>query len=159
MSKTKQPKGASAAFFKAATKGDTAKLKALVDAGQQVDARDDSGKTALMRASERGHIEAVRTLLALDADAKATVTDRDSIWFGCNAVIFAAQSGIAGLAELLINVSASPNCAASDGNTPLSIAVEHQSPRLVEALLKADAAVTDPMLVTSVWSGTTNVGV
>ncbi len=108
-----------------------------------------------MRASAAGHIETVRLLLAVGTDAKAPVMDRDSIWFGCNAVIFAAQSGSAELVELLLNAGASPNCVASDGNTPLSFAVEQQSPRMVKALLKAGARVTEAMLVTSVWNGAT----
>jgi ankyrin repeat protein len=158
MSKPRQTaKDNGAAFFKAANKGEIPKLKALLDAGQKVDARDGTGKTALMRAAERGHIETVRILLASGADASASVSDRDSIWFGCNALIFAAQSGNTELVELLINAGALPRDAATDGNTPLSFAIERQSPRMVEALLKAGAPLTDDTLVTSVWNANAEV--
>lgn len=154
MSKARQSSNASGAiFFKAAAKGDAAKLKSLLNAAQKVDARDESGKTALMRAAEHGHLDAVRVLIAGGADAKAVVPDRDSLWHGCNALIFAAQGGNADVAELILKGGASPNCSASDGNTPLSLAVEGKSPRMVEALLKAGAQPTDAILVAAVWAG------
>src|SRR5688572_20152517 len=123
------------AFFRAAAKGDCAKLRAMLGAGQNVDARDDAGKTALLRAAERGHIAAAQVLLTAGADASASVSDRDSVWYGCNSLLFAAQSGSPELVELLIKSEASLKCEAADGTTPLGLAVEHRSPRMVKALL------------------------
>jgi ankyrin repeat protein len=158
VNKTKQRQQAdTAAFFKVVAKGDIARLKAQLDAGQRVDARDDTGKTALMRAAEHGNVEATRALLTAGANANASVSDRDSIWFGCNALIFAAQSGDAELVELLTRAGASPACAAADATTPLSIAVEHKSPRTVGVLLKAGAPLAKDILVASVWNNTADV--
>jgi ankyrin repeat protein len=144
-------------FFKAAIKSDVAKLKGLLTLGQDVDVRDEAGRTALMRAAEHGQVEAARTLLAAGSDANATVSDRDSIWYGCNALISAAEGGAAQLAELLIKAGATPNCEAADGTTPLSIAVEQRSAPMVELLLKAGAPLGKDILVSSVWNSTSEV--
>jgi ankyrin repeat protein len=155
MSKTKQTaKGNDATFFRAAAKGDVARLQTLLGAGQKVDVRDETGRTALMSAAECGRLDAARVLLGSGADATASVSDRDSVWFGCNAVIFAAQRGIAELVELLLEAGASPKCVAANGTTPLGLAVEHQSRGMVKALLKAGAPPNVDSLVTSVWNGT-----
>jgi ankyrin repeat protein len=46
-------------------------VNALVEAGADIEAKDDNGETALMKASFWGNIEAVRALLAAGADRKA----------------------------------------------------------------------------------------
>src|SRR5688572_527444 len=124
-------KDGNAVFFKAAARGDVARLKALIAAGQDVDARDQVGRTALMLAAEGGHINAARILLAVGADAKAAVSDRDAISYGCNALLFAAESGNEEMAELLIKAGASPKCETADESSPLSFAVERESERMV----------------------------
>ena len=46
------------------------KIKLLLENGFDVNARDSSGKTGLMKASAKGHLEAVKLLLENGADAK-----------------------------------------------------------------------------------------
>lgn len=46
----------------AAWAGHTNTVKALLNAGAEVDAKDDKGKTTLMRATEKGHAEIVQLL-------------------------------------------------------------------------------------------------
>ena len=104
-----------------------------------------------MRAAEQGRVESAKALWAAGANANATVTNRDSIRSGCNALIFAAKSGNAELVELLIGAGASPNCRAADAATPLSLAVEHGSVRMVQALLQAGAPLPTDILLASVW--------
>ncbi|MEK7781208.1 MAG: ankyrin repeat domain-containing protein, partial [Verrucomicrobiota bacterium] len=141
-------------FFKAAIKGDLTRVKTLLAAGQMIIVRDDNGRTALMRAAEHGHYEIVKALLQAGANVGDTVSDRDSIWFGCNAVIFAAQSGSEEIVETLISAGASPDCEACDETSPLGIAVGHRSVRMVACLLKARAPISDNHLIASVWNGT-----
>lgn len=56
-----------------AREGKSAELKKLVDEGIDVDARDPEGRTALMLASEMGHVDAARLLLDAGASANAEV--------------------------------------------------------------------------------------
>jgi hypothetical protein len=60
-----------AALRRAAEIGDLAALRTLLDAKAQVDARDASGRTALMLATLNGQTPAVATLLAHGADPNA----------------------------------------------------------------------------------------
>lgn len=145
------------AYFKAARKGDVKKLCALIAAGQKVNARDGAGRTALMRVAECGHVEAARALLAAGAEANSSVSDSDSIYFGCNALIFAAQNGNLEVVEMLSKAGASARCEARDGGTPLRFAVEHRSPRMVEILLNGGASLETDILAESIWKSTVEV--
>ena len=53
-------------------------VKLLQDAGANVNLQDEDGSTALMCASEHGHTEIVRLLLA-NPDINANLTDNVSI--------------------------------------------------------------------------------
>lgn len=152
-------KQASEAFFKAATKGDVAKIKTLLERGQIVDVRDAAGKTALMRTAERGAIRAASVLLAAGADVNAQVSDRHSIRFGCNALLFAAESGSEESVEMLLKAGASTHAKAGDDTTPLTFAVEHKSARMVKALLAAKVPLPDDILVSSVWNNSREISV
>ncbi|HOW54564.1 MAG TPA: ankyrin repeat domain-containing protein, partial [Syntrophorhabdaceae bacterium] len=55
----------------AAEKGDLAHVKFLIASGADVNARDSSGWTALMAASQAGRTEAVRALIEAKADVNA----------------------------------------------------------------------------------------
>ena len=46
----------------ASESGNTKMVKELIDNGADVNAKDNRGKTALMRASQRGHTEVVSLL-------------------------------------------------------------------------------------------------
>lgn len=158
MRKAARPaKDNSTRFFTAALKGDVTTLNAMIAAGQSVDVRDNSGKTALMRAAEGGHMEAAKVLIAAGADVSASVSDEDSIRYGCNPVIFAAESGNAELVELLVDAGASAKCKAADGSSPLSFAVQHRCAHMVDVLLKAGMPLPKDILVLSLWSGAKEV--
>jgi ankyrin repeat protein len=51
-------------------------VRVLVEAGAEVDARDDSSRTPLMRAVRRGHLAAVEALIVAGADVNARVAPR-----------------------------------------------------------------------------------
>ena len=58
-------------LLEAARVGNTETVKALIDAGADVNARLKSGTTALMIASGSGHTETVRALIDAGADVNA----------------------------------------------------------------------------------------
>ena len=57
-------------FWEAVRTGDSASVTALLDKGADVNAKFRYGMTALFKASERGHLEVVKILLAHGADVK-----------------------------------------------------------------------------------------
>ncbi|MDT3687016.1 MAG: ankyrin repeat domain-containing protein [Pseudorhodoplanes sp.] len=59
------------ALLAAAARGDTASVKGLLDGGASVQARDGSGRTALLLATHGNHVEAARVLIAAGADVNA----------------------------------------------------------------------------------------
>lgn len=61
-------------FFAAARKGDTAAVKALLDAGVNVNSRTRYGATALSYACDKGHVELVRLLIERGADVNVKDT-------------------------------------------------------------------------------------
>ena len=84
----------------AAGNSQTGKVKALLAAGAEVDAKNNHGITALMAASYGGHTEEVKALLSAGADVNA----KDN--FNSTALIYAAANGQARTAELLIAAGA-----------------------------------------------------
>jgi ankyrin repeat protein len=112
-------------------------VRALVDAGLEVDARDASGQTPLFCAAEKGHVDACRALLARGARADASD-------FGDNGVTplrRAAACGHARVVELLVEAGADVNWASATKNTALHDAAWNGNEKTVRALLQLGAAV------------------
>ncbi len=85
-------------LIEAAKKGDTVSIKALLDAGADVDAKDTDfyyGQTALILAVREGHTDVVRMLL----DAGADVNAKDNN--GQTALMVAEAEGHTEIVELL----------------------------------------------------------
>src|SRR5215470_5283086 len=74
-------------LFEAVRKGDPASVTALLDKGADVNAKFRYGMTALFKASERGHLEVVKILLAHGADVKVKDT-----FYGATAMTWALQN-------------------------------------------------------------------
>ncbi len=132
------------ALHHASRQGSAQVVAALLEAdaaGATVDAQTAKGNTALIKASMRGHENAVRLLLARGARQELQGEDR------MTALHCASQEGHAAIVEQLC---AAPGAAAAialrdkDGDTPLALAVEHGGggERLVAALLAENAAGT-----------------
>ena len=74
-------------FWEAVRIGDPASVTALLDKGADVNAKFRYGMTALFKASERGHLEVVKILLAHGADVKVKDT-----FYGATAMTWALQN-------------------------------------------------------------------
>ncbi len=79
----------------AALAGDLAQARSAIANGDDLDAADGNGRTALMLAAQRGHVDMVRLLL--DAGADAARTDRD----GLSAADLARRAGHGAVLDLL----------------------------------------------------------
>lgn len=104
----------SSAIHTAAKKGDLYALRQeLMNKHVDVNARDGSGYTPLMIASESGQFEAVKGLIANGATVDLARTT------GMTALQLACQSGHTAVAKFLLDQGASINKADICGETPL----------------------------------------
>ena len=83
------------AIHRAVREGDVASLRARLEAGDDPNARDASGRTPLIAAAEQGQIEATRVLVSAGADLNA----RPRGWG--SALEVAERTGHTKLAEML----------------------------------------------------------
>ncbi len=107
---------------------DPVELQKLIDAGGDVNAKDDYGKTALMLASSNGRTAIAELLIAADADLKG-------------ALIYASSNGQTAIAELLIPAGADVNEKDDYGYTALILASRSGHTDFVIALIDAGADV------------------
>jgi ankyrin repeat protein len=125
-------------YFATLRTGDPQELRAALEAGSPVNARDDRGNTPLMLAAVYGDAQSMQVLLDRGADANATNAA------GATALMRAAVDEKK--VRLLLAHGADVNARSASGNTPLILAARPaNSHRTVELLLRhgADArAVT-----------------
>ncbi len=105
-----------AAFMKAAGKGQLDVVKLLLDRGADVNARDSRGYTPLLSASEMGHLDIVKQLLEGGADVNA----RDS--HGYTPLLLASQMGYLDVVKHLLEKGADVNAKRHKGFTALMVA-------------------------------------
>ena len=130
------------ALMNCARTGDAAAVRALVARGARVDARESAHQqTALMWAAANGHPGVVRELLSAKADLRTRSTvysqvvtsevtqraGREALNYtvrrgGSTPLLFAARSGDAESARLLLAAGADPNDALADGLPALTLA-------------------------------------
>jgi ankyrin repeat protein len=147
-------------LMEAASKGDLARVQDLLARGADVNARDNSGLTALMAAANAAVAEA---LLAKGADVNAqgqrgmTALSSALMWNhldvaevllakgadpnagGSGVLSQAVVRGQTAIVRPLLEKGADPNVRDATGNTPLLHAVEHRHGAAVEALLDKGA--------------------
>jgi ankyrin repeat protein len=133
---TKDEKGG---LFDAAREGDLARVKSLIAAKADVNAKNKKGRTrtALMWASTNGHVEVVKALLA----AKADVNVKDNSIFGQTALVWASMEGHVEVVKLLLDAKADVNAKNLLGWTALMYASRDGNVELTRTLLAAKADV------------------
>ena len=130
---SKTEKSGWTALMLAATEGHCDVVKALVENGADVNAKDVISNTALMSASMNGHTDAVKLLLA----SGANVNDKD--YYGFTPVIKAATYGRCDTVKVLLDAGADPNAKDNIGECALSRAERGGHEDTVEVLKKAGA--------------------
>ena len=121
------------ALIEAARAGDAESVRALLDGGADVNARQGDGATALHWAAHRNSLAATRLLLDAGADPNAANDlDATPLWL-------AAENGSAPMTELLLDAGADPNLTLVMGETPLMIAARSGAAETVALLLDAGA--------------------
>ena len=109
-------------------------IKRLIEAGADVNARDDDGRTPLYFAVLGGHAEAVEALASSGADPNARYDDNQ---YGRDQTLLheAARMGYANVVRALIAHGASVRVWDRSGDTPLHTAAYFGSTSVVEVLL------------------------
>ncbi len=115
--------------------GDTARMRALIDAGADVNAAEPDGTTPLHWAAYGADVEATRLLL--EAGAVANTGNR----YGVRALSLACISGSPEVVAALLDAGANPNSTLTEGETALMTAARAGNADVVELLLDAGADV------------------
>ena len=119
----------------AAEHGTMGAVRALIDAGAYIDAKDDRGRRPLHRAAAHGTADAVQSLINAGAAVDArTYQNRTPLHA-------AAHFGKPEAARLLINAGADIEARTRVGSTPLHEATEDGTAESVRALVDAGANV------------------
>jgi ankyrin repeat protein len=135
-----KPKFSDAAFREAARQGDATLIRQALESGNEANAADRDGRTALQLAAFDGHAKVVKLLL--DQDAK--VNHRDDA--GRTALMYAATGANSETVTMLLDAGAETDVADSDeGFTALMFAAAEGQTNVVKILLQyhADASITD----------------
>ncbi|MBR1714349.1 MAG: ankyrin repeat domain-containing protein [Treponema sp.] len=113
--------------------GDRLSLDKAVDAGENVNSKDEFGNSALFYALKASDFSIFRRLLDLGANSGTRNND------GQTPLMYAVFQNADNFALALLKNGASPSTVDDDGNSALSIAISNSSVNLVSALLEAGA--------------------
>jgi ankyrin repeat protein len=118
-------------LFNNAKWGDPKKIKLLLEKGAEVNAQDNSGRTALIIAAWNGHEEVCKLLIAQGAAINARDDD------GRTALIVAAWLGYEKICELLIHQEADVYARDNTNFTALMTALAHRHKGICKLLIDA----------------------
>ncbi|MHC4538484.1 MAG: ankyrin repeat domain-containing protein [Planctomycetota bacterium] len=130
-----QVKVADSSIHMAAFVGSLDKLQSFVRTGTDIDAKDEEGRTPLLRAVTGGHIEAVRFLIESGADVN--IRDKQ----GYVPLVHALWGLDSDMVKLLLAKGANVNAKDRSGYTPLHWAVMMGSKELTELIVEAGGDV------------------
>ncbi len=114
---------------------DVAKLKALIAAGADLNARSNTRSTPLINSAEMGNAECAKALLAAGADVNAR-NELDE-----TALMMAAKAGVSGCVQAILDAGADANARNFEGWTALMWAAGKGDVISVNALIAAGADV------------------
>ena len=148
-------------------------FQVLIDAGADIETKDENGRSPLLRASVSGELKVVKMLVEAGADVCGTCNYGDTCLFnasyhghtetvrylvglpqvdlshkdkeGYTSLLAAAENSSTDVVEVLIDAGSDVETKCNDGCSPLLKAIEFGNLRVVEVLLKAgaDVCVTD----------------
>jgi len=147
----------------AAENGELIRVRALLQEGVDVNARSNSGHTALMLAANAGHLEVVKALLSARADANIRAfTFHAGEFMTLMAAMDRSNKDWLKILDAMIAAGAEVNPKEVFSSSPLMYAITRYDPVLVKALLKRGADVnlknergTTPLMTAVMSRGST----
>jgi ankyrin repeat protein len=124
------------ALFEAIEEDDSDAVKKAIDAGAEVEDRDEEGRTALHVAALAGSPQIISLLVDAGADLSA-MTETDEM----SALMIAISEGNDPSFDVLLELGADPNQADANGFTPLMVAAQFGQWQMVEALIHRGAKI------------------
>ncbi len=125
----------------AASQGDVAAMKKLLDAGLDPNARDAAGYTPLISAARAGNVAMIRLLVSRGADPSL----RDAAVNSWTPLLHAVHKGQPGSIAALLDAGADANGTDSYGTTPLMMAAGYGDTGIIRILLARGANPRLPM--------------
>ena len=122
-------------ILEASSNGDLGKVKSLIEAEANINAKNKDGNTPLHLAAREGHENVVKLLVEAGVDIKA----KDK--YGNTPLHFAAREGNENMAKLLVDAKAGVNKKNSIGDTPLHFAAGRGHEDVARFLVEAGADV------------------
>jgi ankyrin repeat protein len=117
-------------LIEAANSGNTAEVTKLIEAGANINLKDNTGATPLFRASSNGHLDTIKVLISWGADID--IQDND----GLTPIWTAIENGRIDVVKYLILARADIDIPDNYGVTPLLVASENGFSDIVLELLK-----------------------
>ena len=108
-------------------------LKALIEAGADVNAQDNQGNTPLSFATQQDNTMIVMELIKAGADVNLARDD------GATPLHLAAQHGYEGCAAVLIHAGADVHRRTDLGNTPIKLAIDNKHRKIAKLLRQLGA--------------------
>jgi ankyrin repeat protein len=136
----------------AASEGDTDAVQTLLEKGVNVNAEDEHGQTALMRAAFNGRMGVAQLLLAKGADVNARGKE------GQTALMVASESGHPDVIQALLMAGADVNAKMYDGPTALRLEEKNGQVGIVRLLEEAGAMGEDMLKIGSPDTDTSEKG-
>jgi ankyrin repeat protein len=125
-------------FMNSALEGDLTEVKAMLAARVNVNAkRDDANVTALILASQNGHLEVVQFLLDAGADVNVETND------GATALMVAAHNCHLEVVQALLAAGADVNARMLDGKTASMLAPDHGNQEVSQLLNETSERIED----------------
>jgi hypothetical protein len=129
----RDPKRGQTALHKAAYNDKPVTLKALIEAGADVNAHESEGSTSLSFAAQEGNPMIVMELIKAGADVNLARDD------GTTPLHMAARYGYEGCAAVLIHAGADVHRRTNTGTTPIKLAIDNEHEKIAKLLRQLGA--------------------